>query len=1687
MKNIKHILFLLVIIVNVHLSFSQLLGNEWINYSQQYYKFPITKTGIHRIDYSALSSSIPINTIDPRNIQLFGMGVEIPIYIQGEGDGSFDATDFIEFFAEKSNGYIDSALYVNGAFDQMNREVSMFSDTIYYYLSWNNSTSNLRFTDETDISFSSYTPSPFYWYRAIRSYSSHFYFGRNMSNMSSAEYTTGESFYKLVELHGSGASFTENISWSGEFSGLNTSMYTSGPNSTIRVNLVSTNDPTPGGMLHHHQIYIAGNQVLEDTAFAYEANKYVYNENPSILASSTNPVSVRFTNQFVCPTCTIRDGITNIEMLLPQQFNLNNRTEQFLYLPDDASQSKSRLDITNFNTSSTPVILYDLTNRKRITVVSGASHQALVPNSGGNKKLYIASNSVVTNIGSIRPVSNDASHFAQFRDFQSTLTNIPYIMVSHKGLWTSAQAYQAYRTSTGHTNILIDIEELEDQFGFGIPHHGLSIRNFLKMTNTFWTTKPDHLFLIGKSTNHIVAKYNPSYYALSALPSLGLKPCDNMFVHNIAGDDKLYCAVGRIAAYDNSDVNDYLNKVTTYETNPHEEWMKNIIHLASDNSFAYYLDGYKNIVEDTLFGGNVNTFIQNNYTPFAITASDSIRNLIYDEGVSIMTVFGHSSGSGFDNTIDEPEDYENTGKYPVLIANGCLSGDIFDNVPLLSERFVFAPNKGSVAFLASTWLGFAPILGQIGDSIYHNFSVPYYNQSYGIAHQHAISEIVDLYPTHSLNRMNALTFQFHGDPGLKARVLALPDLMVSVENTSFEPSIITTEMDSFKLRVIVTNLGRAIGTPYNLTIIRDFPTVTPDTTYIISRPNCFYKDTIIVTMPISIVNSFGINNFTISVDNPANYVEDNELNNTIQTSTFISSSAIVPVYPYKYAVIPNDTVTLKCSTGNPYAPLTTYKIQIDTTDLFNSPFLRDTVITISGGVVRWKPPIQFTDSTCYFWRAGIDSASTGNFYLWKESTFQYIIGKYGWGQDHFFQFKDNDYLFIDHNRTTRTFDFLPNSVELRIKTHANPSFYADPNGNLSNYAIDGHQIEASGCIDDYSGNWIGYSAFNVFVIDPLTLEPWGTNDMGTNPENDFPSIPTCRSREEFIFKFNFLNPDHRIGFQALLDSMPNGYYIGGYSYLNSTFSNEIVWDNSVITMFESLGLDSLRPIVDNNRDVPYAFFAEKGDLSSTIEVVGMSNSELIILTTTLTNDWTYGSMTSELVGPASEWKSFHWQTRDIDGTPFNDTSFVNIIGVRADASEQLLISSILPPSVDMYGLNTMIDAAEYPYLKLYQFTRDNPTQTPTQINHWHVMYEGVPECALNPNVGYYFSSDSVYQGDNIRFSTAIENIGDYDMDSLTIRYFVVDANNVTHNVFVKRDSLRVGQVLNDTVTINTSSYGGINNFYIEANPIDHPEHQLEQYHFNNIAARQFTVTNDKINPMLDVTFDGIHIMDGDIVSALPFILIQLKDENEFRLLNDTGDFEIFVLAPGTSAPTKIYFNDPNINFIPASSTENYAKIEYRPDYTSQDGIYELYIRAKDRSNNISGFGDGNYDYRIKYEVINHSTITNIFNFPNPFSTSTQWVFTLTGSEIPTEFTIRIMTISGVVVREITLDELGPIHIGNNVTSFKWNGTDEYGDKLATGVYIYQVITKINGEDIEHRSTNADKYFKNDYGKLYILR
>jgi flagellar hook assembly protein FlgD len=83
--------------------------------------------------------------------------------------------------------------------------------------------------------------------------------------------------------------------------------------------------------------------------------------------------------------------------------------------------------------------------------------------------------------------------------------------------------------------------------------------------------------------------------------------------------------------------------------------------------------------------------------------------------------------------------------------------------------------------------------------------------------------------------------------------------------------------------------------------------------------------------------------------------------------------------------------------------------------------------------------------------------------------------------------------------------------------------------------------------------------------------------------------------------------------------------------------------------------------------------------------------------------------------------------------------------------------------------------------------------------------------------------------------------------------------------------------------------------------------------------------------------------------------------------------------------------------------------------------------------------------------------------------------------------IQIMTVTGRVVREVKMHEIGPVRVGRNMTEFAWDGTDEFGDRLARGVYLYRVIAQLNGQDLEVRETKASEYFTKGIGKMYLLR
>ena len=158
-------------------------------------------------------------------------------------------------------------------------------------------------------------------------------------------------------------------------------------------------------------------------------------------------------------------------------------------------------------------------------------------------------------------------------------------------------------------------------------------------------------------------------------------------------------------------------------------------------------------------------------------------------------------------------------------------------------------------------------------------------------------------------------------------------------------------------------------------------------------------------------------------------------------------------------------------------------------------------------------------------------------------------------------------------------------------------------------------------------------------------------------------------------------------------------------------------------------------------------------------------------------------------------------------------------------------------------------------------------------------------------------------------------------------------------------------------------------------------------------------------------------------------------------------------------------------------------VEFRPEFTVDGNDYVLTVRAKDKTGNSAG----NNAYKVRFKVVNKPMISSLLNYPNPFTTSTQFLFTITGSQIPSNLKIQILAPTGKVVREILKSELGNLHIGRNMTEFRWTGDDQYGQPLANGVYLYRFVTNLNGTKMDHYETDADKWIEKGFGKLYIMR
>ncbi|WP_343748559.1 C25 family cysteine peptidase [Fluviicola sp.] len=1726
----KKLYLTLLALIAITFAWSQPYGNEWIDYSQKYYGFKVVQNGLYKIDYATLNSNnVSVSGITPASFQIFGKDKEVPLYMVDGGDNSFDPGDYFLFYAYRNDGWLDSVMYPHP--DSMaNPGYSLINDTITYFFSWKNAGNGLRFVLQPDQNYGNYAASSFVRCEYQSAFSSTYCEGLVEEEASGSIYSTGEGW-------GNPELATTSSNVSADIPLPTPSVYTGLGATPVTLECrVSTNSnalvPSISDPNHHVRLTLgSGNVLIKDTTLhGYRQVKTTSVFNASDLTSGTT--NIHHTIIADLNVAVDRQVFTYASLSYPRLPNSGNQAFDRFFVQNGTV--KSRVDLTNYPGAAPLVLSYGSVPRYEIPVVSSGILQFIIPNHPANNEteVMVVDRNAALPVGTMQAVNGSGT----FTNFSTMNLDSALLFIYPPSLASGTDSYRNYRTSISggaHNVLKANIEELYLQFGGGVVKHPVAIRRFAHFVYMNSAAKPEGLFLIGKGISVGETRFSPSASEQCLIPPMGYPSSD---IATTAGLTTQYTwapliPTGRISVTTNAELENYLSKITEYEdaqNNPGinfvetKNWQKQLLHFVGGSNalqqtqFQGYMNIMKGIVEDTIFAGKVTNYFKTSSNPLDPNVVSTVTQKIED-GVSIMNFFGHAAASnnGFEINIDDPSNWNNHGKYPIVIGNSCYNGNIFKTGSSTSENFVNIPNEGAIAFLSTISVGYDSPLAIYSSELYREFSYKSYGQTFAKQIQNTVYYLQQQYSGMSSNTVyfeSACTqMTLHGDPMLKVNYSKGPEIDIPASSVSLSPNNVNLSVDSIALTFTVRNLGTSIKSPIYVEIRRDFPGSNVDSvqSLFISRLN--YDTIITKKFPLQAAISAGVNTFTITADIPNVYPEEYEeiSNNRVTANFFLNIDGMLPVWPYNYAVIPYDTVTVKASTINPIAATNTYLFELDTTDTYNSPQLRRFSVTGLGGVKQVHPnqwlsasggsfPLVCTDSTVYFWRVSVDTSAPN----WSEFSFQYIPDKWGWGQAHFFQFKNNSFSGINYNRNLRKREFILNDwhkigIQVMKTSDAYESLF-------NSWTIDQNIMDYATC---------GYNPYiYVAVVDNITLNAWKTHCPGcgggsnNDPSMNFGNLNNlgsaggqgCRDRYEYYFTFDQTSPASMNNFINMIQNgIPDSSYVLMYSPFTTYFSS---WSANVFTMFQNLGF----PTVTNSQpNDPFALFFQKGTAAMN-QVKFWTDSQVtndtpagvpkIKIDVDVLKPSYIGVEKTPQIGPAFKWETLYWR-RDSLESPSTDSVRIFIETYDVTNTQVGTIDTVFTPNDSIINLQNLVNATLYPRIRIGITNSDRTNLTPAQIDRIHVLYQPVPEAAIDGSNGYYASlpGDTIHEGQSYAFAVDVVNVSQFPMDSLLINYWLDNQQHIQHIIpYPRQDSLRVSQTLRDTIHFSSVGNPGYNTLWMEVNPYISGSQvqtdQLEQYHYNNILQLPVYIAQDDKNPILDVTFNGLHILNGDIVDPTSEILITLKDDNPYWVMDDVSDttlFGIYLTGPD-GVQKRIPFIDGSGNTIlqwyPATSQNLKFKIVYPKEFL-QDGVYQLFVQGSDRSGNISG----DYEYKVNFEVIRESSITQMMNYPNPFSTSTRFVFTLTGTEVPDDIIIQIMTVSGRVVREITEDDLGVIRIGRNITEYAWDGRDEFGDQLANGVYLYQVKAKILGEDIKHRDSGADKYFKKNFGKMYLMR
>lgn len=311
----------------------------------------------------------------------------------------------------------------------------------------------------------------------------------------------------------------------------------------------------------------------------------------------------------------------------------------------------------------------------------------------GDRRILVSTFDALQEPDSVR--ANRPSHWS---DQQS---GAEVVMLTHREAGDEIARLRDFRQSQGRSVLLVDVEDLYDEYGDGSPTP-FAIRDFLREADRRWAVKPRFLLLAGD------ASLDPKDYLgygrrdsvpTRMLPSGFAETASDDWFADLDDDGLADLAVGRLPVQSREEAAAVVDKIIGYETDPPPGAWRSGVTLVSDRQGDFEFD---------LESRKLRALIPpvRNVLEISRGDDDAPSRLLraIAGGQSLIGYLGHGSVQRWAGGLldaGQAARLRNGGRLPFVVSMACLTGLFNGQRQSLAEALLTAPDGGAVAALAS--------------------------------------------------------------------------------------------------------------------------------------------------------------------------------------------------------------------------------------------------------------------------------------------------------------------------------------------------------------------------------------------------------------------------------------------------------------------------------------------------------------------------------------------------------------------------------------------------------------------------------------------------------------------------------------------------------------------------------------------------------------------------------------------------------------------------------------------------------------------------------------------------------------------------------------------------------------------------------------------------------------------------